>query len=195
MGLVPGPGSADTKMENLKNYINDDGIIFNSVRVIAEDHDGNIWFAPLGKGLIKYDNKSFKSFNKSDGLGSNIITSIYFDDQDIMWIGTYGGGLSWIKNKVIKTIQAKDGLTHNVIYTILEDDGKLWMSSNNGIFNIDKEEIIKFGNGKLKEVSSIAFNESSGMRNRECNGGNSPAGWERQPWAPMVPNCQRTCKN
>jgi len=186
-----GTGSGISRYKNgeIKNYTKEDGIIFNSVRVISEDNDGNIWFAPLGKGLIKFDNKSFKSFTKTDGLGSNIITSIYFDDQNIIWVGTYGGGLSWIKDKVIKTIKAKNGLIHNVIYTILEDDGKLWMSSNNGIFNIDKEEIIKFGEGKIKKVSSIAFNESSGMRNRECNGGNSPAGWKDSQgilWFPTV---------
>jgi diguanylate cyclase (GGDEF)-like protein/PAS domain S-box-containing protein len=182
-------GLCSYKDEVLHHYSASEGRAMNSVRALAEDNSGRIWFSVEGRGLARIDNGNFTFFNKAKGLSSNIVTCIYFDKENTAWIGTYGGGLNWIRKGKIGNITMKNGLTNNVIYTVLEEGGRLWMSSNNGIFNVEKELLLKFEAGNLERVSCTGFNESSGMKNRECNGGNSPAGWKDRKgilWFPTV---------
>ncbi len=186
-----GTGSGIGRYENgvFKNYVSAGGAAINAVRGMAEDHQKNIWFQIEGRGLAKFDGKEFVFTDMDDGLSSNIVTGLYFDDQNIAWVGTIGGGLNWIDSKGINHITIQNGLHDNVIYTILEDAGKLWMSCNNGIFYIEKEQLFEFAAGRIDKVTCVAFNESSGMKNRECNGGNYPAGWNDRNgilWFPTV---------
>jgi len=50
------------------------------------------------------------------------------------------------------------------------------MSSNRGIFRVRKQELNDFAVGKIKTITSLAFNKSDGLPSAECNGGRWPAG-------------------
>jgi len=177
------------KDDHFEYITNAKGAPINSVRIISEDKEGNIWFSSEGRGLFKYNQENFIHLDKKSGLGSDFVAAIYFDRDNIPWIGTYGGGLSWIKDNKIYNITVKNGLFDNIIYTILESQDKLWMSCNNGIFSVSKDQLLDFEKGKIGSVNCTQFNESSGMVNRECNGGNSPVGWkdmEGRLWFPSL---------
>jgi hypothetical protein len=61
-----------------------------------------------------------------------------------------------------------------------DDQGRLWMSSNKGIFHVPKAELEDVADGRKTSVHSTLYGEMDGMRSRECNGG-SPAGWKTGP--------------
>ncbi len=50
------------------------------------------------------------------------------------------------------------------------------MSSNQGIYRVNRQQLIDFADGKISSVVSTAFGKSDGMLNTECNGGRQPAG-------------------
>jgi hypothetical protein len=70
-----------------------------------------------------------------------------------------------------------DGLYDDVIHQILEDDaGRLWMSSNRGIFWVNRADLNAFARGEQDQVRSTSYTERDGLRSREANGGMQPAG-------------------
>ena len=70
-----------------------------------------------------------------------------------------------------------DGLSSNGVFCILEDDrGWFWMNSNQGIYRVSKQELNDFADGKIKSLTSIAYNKQDGLLNIEGNGGRQPAG-------------------
>ena len=55
---------------------------------IIEDKKGNIWFGGGGRGICRYDWKTFTCFTAKDGLLNNDVWSILEDKTGILWVGT-----------------------------------------------------------------------------------------------------------
>lgn len=156
------------------------GSVSNYINCIAEDKQGTILAGTDGQGLILVKNDTVqKVYTTEQGLGSNYIHSLYVSSDGIVWIGTFGGGLSILHDTTITTVNMKNGLFNDVIYQILEDDyGRLWMSCNKGVFQIEKNELVDFAEGRIRSVSYRSYGKKNGMKSEECNGGTSPAGWK-----------------
>ncbi len=77
----------------------------------------------------------------------------------------------------VRVVRQRDGLFDEVIHQMLEDDfGRLWMSTNRGIFWVPRAELAAVAEGRSRRVHSTSYTEREGMRNREANGGYQPAG-------------------
>lgn len=66
-----------------------------TVRQVAEDKEGNLWFGTQGGEIVQYGaGKSLHpdSFRLKDKL-SSIINRLYFDKQGQLWVATHGEGL------------------------------------------------------------------------------------------------------
>ena len=123
----------------------------NFIYDITDDNEGNIWFACYYNGLFKYNRseKSWKHYlnNPSDptSLSHDKILSLYIDDRYNLWICTEGGGVCRYDSQSdsFKKLElSKDGhdVTLKTVYGILNDaSGRLWLSSNNGIWICDSE--------------------------------------------------------
>ncbi len=95
-------------------------------------------------------------------------------------MATYGGGLNRYRAEEgrFEAIRRTNGLPSNILYWILEDDDNhLWISSIRGIFRVNLQELESFFNGSSRFVHCTIFDESYGMKVRECNGGTQPSGW------------------
>ena len=123
-----------------------DGAPRAPVRAFVNTRDGAVWMGTNGGGIVRYHNRRFTAITTADGLPSNLVRSLYQDADGWLWIGTEGRGLArldpraWDDGKSVPKasivrIASKDGLFDDVIHEILEDDaGRLWMSTNRGIF-------------------------------------------------------------
>jgi len=66
-----------------------------------------------------------------------------------------------------------------VIHNIIPDEfGRVWMSSNKGIFWVFKHDINQFVKGSISEITSSGYTEKDGLRSSEANGGIQPAGFK-----------------
>lgn len=102
---------------------------------IYEDDNKMLWFATYYNGLHAYNKKTqtWKNIHEED---KNKLTCLYDDHKGNLWIGTDGMGLHKYTPATGALVQF--GLHANVIYGIQQDDaGQLWVTTNNGIYNID----------------------------------------------------------
>jgi signal transduction histidine kinase/ligand-binding sensor domain-containing protein/DNA-binding response OmpR family regulator len=160
-----------------------------SVRAFAVTRDGALWMATDGGGVVRYREGVYTPVTTADGLPSDLVRALYVDADGWLWIGTEGRGLArldprgWAtrdgaaEGRRIATITTRNGLFDDGIHEVLEDDfGRLWMSSNRGLFWITREEAMAVADGRTARVRSTGYTERDGMRNREANGGVQPSG-------------------
>jgi signal transduction histidine kinase/CheY-like chemotaxis protein len=159
------------------------------VRAFAQARDGSIWMATNGSGLARLEDGHATVLTTADGLPSDVIRAVHRDSAGYLWVGTEGRGLARLDpaawnpggksgaDRRIVRISSGDGLFDDAIHEILEDDfGRLWMSTNRGIFWVTRAELNAFASGATPRVHSTGYTERDGMRNREANGGSQPAG-------------------
>lgn len=156
------------------------------VRAFQETTDGALWMGTNGGGLARYHEGRFRQVSVADGLPLDLVRSLYQDADGWLWVRTEGRGLArldpreWQEGRRggrIVSYGRAGGLFDEVIHQILEDDsGRLWMSSNRGIFWVQRQELLAFAEGSISRINSTGYTERDGLRNREANGGSQPAG-------------------
>jgi signal transduction histidine kinase/ligand-binding sensor domain-containing protein len=157
-------------------YTTKDGLAGNDVKVLINDGGRGFWMGAFG-GLTHYLDGRFTTWTESDGLPSRTVRALYLESDGTLWIGTYDGGLGRFKEGKFTRYSVDEGLSNNGAFQILADGrGNFWMSSNHGIYRVNKQELDDFADGKRTSVTSVAYGKSDGMLNVECNGGRWPAG-------------------
>jgi ligand-binding sensor domain-containing protein len=153
-----------------------DGLGSNEVRAILEAGDGDLWVGTYG-GLSRLRGDRFDTYTTKDGLTHNLVRCLLADEDGTLWIGTYGGGLSRLRGRAFVSYTTRNGLPSDAIYGIVDDgEGHLWMSCNRGIFRVSRKDLEDVAGGWSQTLHPTSFDESDGMKSRECNGG-SPACW------------------
>ncbi len=182
-------GLVALRKNSFKRYTKENGLPSNTVRHILQRRDGSLWFA-TNNGIAFIRDGHFHTITSNDGLSYDIIYSLYEDDDSVLWIGTYGGGLNRLKDGIITSFTKQDGLYDNGVFQILEDAFQnLWLTSNRGIFRVNKSELSRFAAKKIHRLTSVSYTEIDGMKNSKCNGSAQPAGivtTEGQLWIPTM---------
>lgn len=131
--------------------------------------DGTVWLCSNrglfqvdanGKYLAHYGNDQPKEFY----LPANDFHHMYQDKEGIFWLATGDAGMiKWnLENQlgdstITKRYTTLDGLSSNALHAIYEDDfGYLWISSDNGLMQFDKENEHVF---KYMKENGIRHNE------------------------------------
>jgi diguanylate cyclase (GGDEF)-like protein len=166
------------------------GLPDDTVHFIHEDARGALWVATNGGGLAVLRDGAITTYTTRDGLPTDIVNTLHEDAQGTLWIGTYGGGLVRFRDGRFTAYTTAEGLYDNAIFHILEDDlGNLWMSCNKGVFRVSKRELEDLARGARKTLQPVAYGTADGMKHRECNGANQPAGWrtaDGRLWFPTI---------
>jgi YXYXY domain-containing protein/two component regulator with propeller domain len=156
----------------------DTGLPQNSVGSILQTRDGYLWIATLD-GLVRYDGARYTVFNKanSKGILSNRFNLLYEDSDGALWVGTEDGGLNRFKDGKFTPYTTKEGMFSNGVFAILEDRrGNFWMSSNQGIHRVRKQQLNDFAEGRVAKIDAVSYGKADGMLSTECNGARQPAG-------------------
>jgi ligand-binding sensor domain-containing protein len=117
---------------------------------MAEDHDGNLWFACYNDGLYRYDikNGNTRKFDEQNGF-TKLPTSLYFDrEQNKLLIGTFSIGARAYDlrqqrfSRIIKNTDAPDHSPFSLVTDIVKDkNGILWVAGYaNGIARVSAYE-------------------------------------------------------
>jgi diguanylate cyclase (GGDEF)-like protein len=166
------------------------GMPEDAVHFIHQDRDGRVWLATNGSGLAVFRDGAFETYTTRDGLPTDIVNTLHEDGDGTLWIGTYGGGLVRLRDGRFTSFTTAEGLYDNAIFHILEDGaGNLWMSCNKGVFRVAKRELEELARGELSALHPVAYGVEDGMKSRECNGANQPAGWrgaDGRLWFPTI---------
>ncbi len=164
------------KNKKFKTFTTKDGLTHNTIRPLFEDSKGNIWIGTKGGGVSKYSDGVFYNYTKVDGLSSNFVLSLYEGSEGEIWIGTYYDGVNKLEDGKINIYRVEDGMFGNSICAVIEDcNQNLWMTSNNGLFIINKSDFDKYDNGKIPQLTYKTYGLSDGLPSTEFNGGHQPA--------------------
>lgn len=134
-----------------------------SVRDIKQLDHNHLLIATLS-GLLILDTRSghIRSYlSAAHNNGCYGVSSVVVSDG-VIWCGLFGWGLfkMSVSGNNPKFISMADGLPNNHCYSLLTDKaGNVWVSSNNGIFALDKQE----------HISSYGI--ADGLQSTEFNGG------------------------
>jgi ligand-binding sensor domain-containing protein len=152
------------------------GLPSAQVRAVLEDRSGRLWVGTYG-GLAYWEGGRFHAYTTAHGLAHAFVRCLYESSDGTLWVGTYGGGLSRFRDGRLSSISSAHGLLSDALYAVVEDGaGYLWMSCNKGIFRAARADLDAVADGRAPRLDITSFDESDGMRSRECNGGN-PGAW------------------
>ena len=130
------------------SFTTEHGLAANEVSAIFQDRERNLWFGTgrpglsdagvPGKGVSRYDGRTFTIFTEEDGLAGNTVESIQQDQKGNLWFGTWGGGVSRYDGQTFTTFTTEHGLAHNEVRAIFQDrERNLWFATNGGVSRYD----------------------------------------------------------
>ena len=169
-------------LERLRNrkltvFTAKDGMPTATIRAFSEDHQGNLWLATTA-GFSRLKDGKFDNFEVPRAPGEPLMGSgcIYEDRDGTIWITSFGPKLGRFRNGQLTFVTLKGGL-NNGIWSFVEDSsGHFWMTSNRGLFRVEKNELNQFADGKISDVSYALYGTVDGMLSNEFNGGSGSAG-------------------
>lgn len=136
---------------------------------IVLDSDGYLWLCLHFEGIAGYDFRTgeVKLFNSAvdDAISSDFVYCVHTGADGLLWFGTNNGGLLQYHDGVFRKFDNDGEFRHRTICSIQEDDfGRLWLSTDNGIYSFDKEsgEFRKYHTHN--ELVSSQFNLCAGRR-------------------------------
>ena len=160
--------------------------ITTPIRTAAEAPDGALWLGTSGDGLVRIANTQLDFYTTHDGLSSNLVRDLWFDANDDLLVATENRGLCRLQPTAddelavhrIQCISTAQGLFSDSLHQIQADQhGRLWISTNRGIFWLNRAELSQVFDGELAQIRQTGtINASTGMRNSELNGGAFPTG-------------------
>ena len=139
-----------------------------SYLAIAEDNDGNLWFASKNSGLTKYDvsNAEFVAFNSENSyLSSNYLIDIKFDGDGRLWVATRNSHLN-IYDPVTNDFHQADykeleDKSLTVLALFVDKSNRLWIGTEaNGLlrYDVGNTKLVKSYKYDRLDASSICDN-------------------------------------
>jgi signal transduction histidine kinase/ligand-binding sensor domain-containing protein/DNA-binding response OmpR family regulator len=132
---------------------------------VYQDTDNIIWIATYDNGLIRMDQNhrltQYAYAKQAGSISSNKVICMLDDGEGNLWLGTDGSGLNILNKKTgkFKTYEDEGWIKSAVIYGIIKDNaGKMWFSTNNGVFEFDPQTKTKRSFGKWDNLQSQQYN-------------------------------------
>ena len=160
--------------------------INSPIRTAAQAADGALWFGTNGNGIVRIAGRDIEQYSAQHGLASDLIRDLWFDPSGDLFVATENRGLCRLKRRAesetvetrIDCLSKTQGLFSDSLHQIQPDDrGRLWISTNQGIFWLDQADIAQVLNGEQARISQTGtINAMNGLRNSELNGGAYPSG-------------------
>ncbi len=165
-------------------------------RALVPTPGGAVLVGTLGGGLgiARLDGSAIHAafLTNADGLSSNYVRDAFRDERGVVWAAMQDRGLCRVapdrrapasdpwRGAAVRCATRDDGLFDNSLHRVIPDgQGRLWLSSNRGLFWVDRAAMDGFAAAPpgTIEVPSVAYDERDGMTVSEANGGYQPAGF------------------
>lgn len=127
------------------------------------------------KGILKYNKKTLQL--DAQLLDNTIVRTLFNTSTGLILAGTYGNGYFAINNNKAISIPLDRNNGLKTVHAFIEDKrGNLWLSSNNGLFNISLKQISDFVHRPTtKTFYYYRYSHVDGLHTNEFNGGCFPS--------------------
>ena len=159
------------------------------IRHITQTPDSTMWISTQGMGLITMKNRVPDYVYQRLGLSDIVTRAIVYDpylsnsvSDFYVWVTTESHGLHLIHSEnnelSVREIKADQGLIENTIHTVVfEGEKALWLSSNQGLSRISRDNLTSFLAGTSQVLHSRVFKDRDGLPDNEFNGGVQQTGF------------------
>ena len=172
------PAGAPAAPFRITRHSAESGLPSNDIRALAEGPGGRLWIG-TSHGLAFRQEGRITPLKLPSGSLTRIILCLHVEDDGLLWSGTLGGGLIRLKDGSATAITMKEGFPDSTIYRILDDGlGFLWLTSNRGVFKVDKAELNQLARQQIQAVTPVVYGRADGLPSEECKGFSQPAGWK-----------------
>jgi signal transduction histidine kinase/ligand-binding sensor domain-containing protein len=159
-----------------------------------EDHDGNLWLASQGYGILCYREQGVhRRLDTRDGLCGDFASCLYVDRQGNLWVGSDGGGLSRVTPALFGVAGRVQGLSSDRVTAIEKGhEGSMWIGTHaDGLNWFDGRSFNRAaGYSETTGVLSLAahgrelwIGNGSGLFHLHEGTLERIAGWPRSGWA------------
>ena len=125
---------------------------------IDVDKKGNIWFATLGNGLVKYNEKDFEIITEENGLSQNNLLCATTDNYGNVWCGTSSLGVSILLNENFLIYNTKQNLPAANCREIIQLNNNEWLlCTSGGACFFDGKNINPFYEQKPENVTCADY--------------------------------------
>lgn len=164
VGTTTGLSIIDGKTGNITNIIKGEHLKNDYIMCLYESENGEIWVGTDGGGIfVLKDRKIITTLTRDDNLAGNVIFKIAGYKKGEIWIST-GTGLTRIKDGEIYTFNSSNGFGTDGVFQVIPDfSGRLWGTSNRGIFFVKMDEIEDVVAGRKQAVNTKYFNRLDGI--------------------------------
>ncbi len=95
------------------------------------DHQGTVWFAPLGIGLCRLSDDHFACDDSLAGMYGETVRSMFEDREGNLWIGTTSSGLHRLSQSKLVTVTGR--MASNAVRAVHQvPGGPLWIGTDGG---------------------------------------------------------------
>jgi signal transduction histidine kinase/DNA-binding response OmpR family regulator/ligand-binding sensor domain-containing protein len=150
----------------------------NYTFTIYRGPSGTLWFGTV-KGLYKFALGESPERSRQDHVDFPV-TSISPDDHGNLWLGGRTPGIARFRMRDGKVTHytKQDGLFDEYpTYALADHEGNLWISTPNGIYLANGEDLDAFADGRIPTVRTKLYGIADGMTTREASApGEEPGG-------------------
>lgn len=165
IGTTTGLSIVDASSGEITNLTKNQKIDNDYIMCLYEDSDKNVWVGTDGGGIfILKDKKIIKTLTKNDGLVGNVVFKIQNFDDDNIWICT-GSGISRYKNGEFFSLDSSNGFNTDGVFQFIPDiSGRMWGTTNRGIFYVKQKDIDDLIAGKRTSITPKYFGRLDGIK-------------------------------
>lgn len=145
VGTFGGLARFDGVKFTLFNSGNTRGLSGNRIVSLYEDTAGVLWIGFESGGMARYADGKFTSYTTKDGAPNGSLRISRADANGNLWIVSLAGNLSENRLHIFKdgrfrTFSEKDSLPGGVIGLVADRSGKIWVSTERGLFLEENEQ-------------------------------------------------------
>ena len=130
----------ESARENIKYWDTEQGLPSTYVYDIAEDRDGNMWFATYS-GICKYNGNTFTTWTRQQGLKNDYSFAMTIDSQNNIWIAN-NEYLIKFDGFRFTTYSFGKPIEDSRINVVYQDKKKnIWVGMNGGLLKIQNQKI------------------------------------------------------
>ncbi|GEM_PF-3911467 len=118
-----------------------DGLRNDSIHMLFEDKDGNIWVTDIDGGLSQIKNDKVATVVEPI---AGYLEAALADDEGNIWLGSASGLIRYHLGEETKIYTTADGLADNYVMSLFQDrEGNIWIGTVNGVSKITKKRIMQ----------------------------------------------------
>lgn len=149
----------------------------HNLRAVTLGADGALWLSVVAAGssyLLHGRPGQLDRVTAPPELTGYRLAPLRFDRRGVLWMGTNGAGVARFEGGRFGVVDRRRGLFDDDVWEAVDDDaGRLWMTSDRGLWWASITELDEAARGARDLVVSRSYGPTDGLRTAEFNGGTS----------------------